>query len=231
MFAKPGGQRVIATHSATVVRSFHPSHVLALTGMGPRQLNTTAATTNSKFFSRWWVEDMIEPLVSRSLILVEGPSDAIITRAVATLRGIDLDREDITVVALGSACDFPNAYKLFGPDGFNIKVTSVVDRREAHYPASALGVDEGELDAHDVIVCDPDLEHVYVSALGQARVVQLLLESGLGFVGVNEANVVARCGGQNKVKAALAVHSGMSGGEAASITPMSVVVDRAMKRS
>lgn len=230
LFARPGGQRVIATHSATVVRCFQPSHVVVLTHRGARQLEGAAVTANPKFFSQWWVEDMIEPLTSRSLILVEGPSEEIITRRVAELRGINLDREDISIVSLGAANNFPNAYNLFGPNGFNIAVSSLVDKAEAHLLASTLGVNEDQLATNNVVICDADLENEYIRALGSARTVELLTNSELGFVGVDEANVVARCGGQQKVKAALAIERGMTVAEAKRIGPINALIDRALKQ-
>lgn len=228
LFAKPGGQRLIATHSPTVVRSFHPSHVVALTPYGPRQLGPAVVASNTKFFSNWWVENMIEPLTSRSLILVEGLSDVIITHAVARLRGIDLDREDISVVGLGSAFNFPAAYKMFGREGFGIAVSSLVDDNEKTEPATALGVAVDQLDAHDVIVCIADLEAEYIAAVGGGRVVQILLGSG-HFGGVTDANVLARCSKQ-KVRAALALSDAITRAEAELITPVVTLIDRALAK-
>ena len=62
LFSSASGQRIVATHSPIVVRQFSPASVVALTESGVRRLSTDSVTKNPKFFSRWWVESMIEPL-------------------------------------------------------------------------------------------------------------------------------------------------------------------------
>ena len=228
LFSSASGQRIVATHSPIVVRQFSPASVVALTESGVRRLSTDSVTKNPKFFSRWWVESMIEPLVSSALILVEGTSDEILVRRVAYLMGVDLDAFGISVVELGGANDFPNAIQLFGPDGFDIRLLALVDVTEQRVLADALGVEENELDDHDVVCCDYDLEDEYVRALTPNRVAAMLTATGTVAQTMSEGDVLGWCQAKkNKVRAALAVASEMTVDEAKSITPVATLIERA----
>lgn len=219
LLAEKPGQRVVATHSPAVLRAFKPSEVLGLTPMGARQLPVGAIETDAKFFSQWWVDSMLEPLTARGAILVEGVSDEALVRVIARLSGVDLDREGISVVALGSANNFPNALKLFGPSGFDLPLAALVDEKEAYLPADALEVEIEDLAAHGVFVALPDLETEYCNALGADRLLDALTGSGLFTESqilkaagcsdrseVTLASLQAFCGtAKRKVKASIAV--------------------------
>ncbi|MDJ0771312.1 MAG: AAA family ATPase, partial [Ilumatobacter sp.] len=169
LIADKPGQRLVATHAPAVVRAFRPSEVVALTSDAARYLPAGAVESDPKFYSHWWVDSVLEPLTAQGVILVEGPSDETILRAVARLKAIDLDRKGISVVALGGANEFVNAYKLFGPAGFGLHVSSLVDEAEAGIPAGVLEVDVADLPDHGVFVAKADLEAEYGDVLGRER--------------------------------------------------------------
>ena len=193
LLASKPGQRVIATHAPAVVRAFKPSEVLALTGAGARQLSAGAIESDLKFFSQWWVEATLEPLTARGVILVEGISDETLLRTIAQLKEVDLDREGLSVVSLGGANNFTNAYRLFGRDGFGIPVAALVDEAEAGQPAEALGIDRADLERSGVFVATPDLEGEYCAALGASRTLDALTRSGL----FTEAQILAATKGSD----------------------------------
>jgi len=235
MLSTEDGQRIVATHAPAVVRGFEPSDVIALTTDGPRQLPANIVEANPKFFSQWWVDHVIEPLTSRSVALVEGPADETLFRAVASARGIDLDRQGVSVLSLGGAENFPNAYRLLGPGAFGLRVAALVDAAQMHLVAEVLGLDEGAdadvLAAAGVFVAAPDLEGVYCQTLGTERMRQLLSASGLfaaGSIGglSDLSSLLSFCGAtKRKVLCAIAVARGLNATEADALSPLSRALD------
>ena len=230
MLASAGGQRLIATHAPAVVKQFKPTQVLALTANGPRQLPATKVSASPKFFTQWWVDQMIEPLTARAVILTEGMSDEIVLRALACVQGIDLDLAGISVVAVSSSNNYTAAYNLFGPAGFGIHVAGLVDEKQAHIPAEALGL-QAEPSVTDlanvgVFVCVPDLEGLYCSALGCDRVAAMLVASGYfppGRVPSSPTyeNMAKLCGSDKwKIMASLAIAAGLRADDQSGLVPL-----------
>ncbi|MGK2954937.1 MAG: ATP-dependent nuclease [Solirubrobacterales bacterium] len=226
LFSSPTGQRIIATHSPTVLRQFAPADVVAITDDGVRQFKSDVADRDRKFFSGWWVENMIEPLVSRSLILVEGPSDEILVRRVSELLSFDLDGLGVSLVNIGGANNFTNAFRLLGPPGFDLRMAALVDLKEEPIVSAVLGVDRSDLATRGVFTCSQDLEDVYVAALGTPRVAAMLASPAAGLGAVPEDAVLTRCR-NNKVLAALGVANGLTAGEADQLTPIRALLERA----
>lgn len=240
LLADKPGQRLVATHAPAVVRAFKPSDVVALTPSGARQLPAEAVETDARFFSNWWTESVLEPLTARGVILVEGASDETIVRAAACLKGVDLDREGLSIVALGGANEIPNAYRLFGPGGFGINVASLVDEKEADIPAAALGVELADLPANGVFIADPDLEALYCNALGPGRTLDALTRSGLftvdqilGVAGRSHVDDVtlddlkAVCGRKRKTMAAIAIAPALAATDVDDLGAVNAVIDHA----
>ncbi len=98
LLAAASGQRLVATHSPWVLSAFSPSDAVALLPTGARQLPKAAINREPAFYAHWWTDHSIEPLTSRVTILVEGPSDQLILRRVATLLDMDLDHHGCSVV-------------------------------------------------------------------------------------------------------------------------------------
>jgi putative ATP-dependent endonuclease of OLD family len=178
LLARSKGQRVVATHAPTVVQRFRPSHVVAILPGRTRQLARDAMERDPKFYERWWTEASVEPLTANGVIFVEGPSDAVLLRAVAQLRGIDLDRLGLSVVHVNSFREFTPAYRLFGPEGFDVPMFCLVDENEAIAVAKVFGVSVENAIDHGIVVSCPDLEGEYSKALGAKRTRQAIISSG-----------------------------------------------------
>jgi putative ATP-dependent endonuclease of OLD family len=238
MLSQDDGQRLIATHAPAIVKQFKPTHVLALTASGPRQLSGATVAASPKFFSQWWVDQMIEPLTANAVILAEGTSDEILLRALAEVQGLDLDLAGISIVPIGSANNYTSAYDLFGPNGFAIRVAGLVDEKQSHIPAEALGLpadsSASDLAGHGVFVCAPDLEGVYCTALGSERVADLLIRSGYFRAGRIPSPptldaLTTMCGtSKAKVMAALAVADGLLISDKIGLAPLQSALEYAL---
>ena len=239
MLAKDDGQRLIATHAPAIVKQFKPTQVLAITASGPRQLSVSNASASPKFFSQWWVDQMIEPLTAKAVILAEGTSDEILLRALADVQGLDLDLASISIVPIGSANNYTAAYNLFGPNGFAVRVAGLVDQKQSNIPAEALGLqpnaDVAELAGHGVFVCAPDLEGVYCTALGPERVADLLVRSGYFKPErmpspLTLEGVTGLCGtSKAKVMAALAIAEGLEISDKIGLAPLQSALEFASR--
>lgn len=179
LLASAPGQRLVATHAPAVLARFNPSHAVAVTAGGARQLSGAAFVGDPKRYHHWWVDSALEPLTADRIVFVEGISDRIIVCAVADLLGHQLDRCGVSVVGLNGAGNFGPAIRLYGPAGFGIRLLGLVDQNEEKYPARALGVPEADLAANDVLTCHADLEEEYAASLGVADTIALLTSSRL----------------------------------------------------
>lgn len=239
LLASAPGQRLVATHAPAVLARFNPSHTVAVTSDGARQLSGAALVGDPKRYHHWWVDSALEPLTADRIVFVEGISDRIIVCAVADLLGHQLDRCGVSVVGLNGAGNFVPAIHLFGPTGFGIRLLGLVDKNEEKFPASALGVPEAALGANDILTCNADLEEEYATSLGVADTVALLARSGLfaeaailsatgaasiGALSVADLAVFLR---KHKVEAAAALAQGMNAAQATKLTTVKDLVDRA----
>jgi putative ATP-dependent endonuclease of OLD family len=121
------GQRVLVTHAPSVLSEVNPLHLVAFRpDREARQLPAGHAITTYESLARHWSNRLIEPLTARSVLAVEGPSDWIILARVAALTGVHLDRLGVAVFDLDGAKLFPFAYDVFGPGGFDLKLTGLV---------------------------------------------------------------------------------------------------------
>ena len=234
------GQTIIATHSASIVREMNPLDIVA---MGPdrtaRQLPDSAPMAEIEQSTRHWSPSLIEPLTAKAVLLVEGPSDRIICEAVAELLDIDLNRRGVCVFEMDGCGLFARVYELFGPSGFGLPVFGLLDEDARTRWAGVIGSTPAQLgNDPNFAVCAPDLEDVYVRALGAARVVELLLASpnfnetsvraahqGALPATLTEDQLIAYCGHEKrKVRASLAISMGMTRAEAAKILPVAKLV-------
>ncbi len=180
LLATGAGQRIVATHASAVLSAFEPVDVVALVGASVRQLRPMKVAANPKFFARWWDDAALEPLTSRTVALVEGPSDRVLLRRVATLLNHDLDRLDCSVVLAHGAPGFAPLIKLYGAEGFELDVLGLVDADQVAKVAKELDVeaDAAALRAAGWEVSDPDLEGECVAGLGVQRHCELIVRSG-----------------------------------------------------
>lgn len=229
------GQRILATHSPAIVGEVDPFDLVAFRAdrVG-RQLPEAAPFVTYEFTTRHWAYHLIEPLTARFVLVVEGPSDLILTRQVAKLLGVDLDRRAIAVLDLGGAKMFDSAYEIFGPAGFGVQMAGMVDEDARADWAAEVGVAPADLEAEGYVVCDPDLEGVYVNALGTGTVTAMLLASPK----ISANSIKATCGvtdladltpeqlagycrkNKHKVASALAVADGLTAAQAQTLAPI-----------
>lgn len=214
-------QKVIATHSADIVGRFDPEQV-AVVRPGGQIVQPQAGflARHQKLVAQWWVQDKLEPLTARHVVIVEGPSDRIILLRAAKLLGFDLDRAGISVLELGGAASISSILVLFGNSGFQVPLTVLIDEDARDATAQTMGIPPWDLESgapYPVFVSAKDLEDEYVRALTPAAVSAALQASDLwrhgqlqplrdAGAGPEHAVVSAFCRNKrNKVLASIAV--------------------------
>ncbi|WP_216826166.1 ATP-dependent nuclease [Euzebya pacifica] len=229
-------QALIATHSTTVLAQFDPAEVVVMAGDGNlRQFH--GDTISPRHAVQRWLPSVLEPLTSRGLIAVEGPSDVVAVREVCRALGIDLDRESISVYPVGGYPNFQLLYTLLGPSGFDVPMVTIADGDESAAVAGYLRVAPDDLQAAHVYICREDLEDECSKALGAGEFARLLSDAGvvkmetlLGRAGVadpadlTEEHVAraARAGG--KIDSALALAGKLDQRQANAIVPVASAI-------
>lgn len=236
-------QKFLATHSPDVVSAFPTDCIVAVrTGGVVVQPAVNFLTADEKLVVRWWVRDKLEPLTARHVLAVEGISDRILVERVADLTGQNLDRLGVSVIQTNGSEDMPAVLKLFGPSGFRLAVTLLIDEDARQSTGTQLGAAPHEVEKHGVVVSTPDLEGEYVAALGADQTWQALVGSGLfkggslancAQTGPNntrsEADVRAFCvNKKHKVHAAMAVAEVLDATSAAKIVSVGTALSRAV---
>lgn len=226
-------QKIIATHSSDIVGAFDADSIVVVRS-GGEIVQPTAGflAADERTFVRWWVRDKLEPLTARRVITVEGLSDRIVLERVAELTDRNLDRLGISIIETDGSGEITAIEKLFGPTGFNIPISRLIDADAEQKLAQELGVAVADIGSKSVWVSRADLEDEYVSALG-ADVVHGALQSGGQFSSNELANCLPTGPGSSytaadvagfcrvskrKVRAALSVLPVMTPGNAAAIT-------------
>lgn len=184
-------QKVIATHSSDIVGAFDVADVVVMRAGGEVvQSARDFLDDDERTMVRWWVRDKLEPLTSARIVTVEGLSDRILVERVAELTDRNLDRLGVSVIESDGNAEIKPIAKLFGPKGFRIPVSRLIDDDATDKIAAALGLAETDLEHHSVHISMVDLEDEYVSAFGATAVHKAL--KNCGHFGHNElANVKA----------------------------------------
>ncbi len=239
-FRSAPGQRVVVTHAPAVVQEMDPLDIVVMNAArAARQLPLGAAMAEYGSVMRFWAPNLIEPLTARRVLAVEGAADRILCDRVAQLLGLNLNRAGVVVFDLGGKKLFPRAYDLFGPAGFDVGVFGLLDEDARVLWADTVGAEPADLtNSGAYAVCDPDLEAVYVSALGVQRAMDLLVASpnisatsieqscGTPFPQVTAPQLIEYCR-KHKIPAALAVAAGLTVPEAQALTPLAAVLQAA----
>jgi len=118
-----------------------------------------------------------------AVILVEGISDQRAVEALAARRGRDLEAEEVAVVPIGGAHAIGAALERYGPSGLGLGLAGLCDAGEEHafrrgLERAGLGtdLDRAGMEALGFYVCDTDLEHELVRALGVETVLRIVDE-------------------------------------------------------
>jgi hypothetical protein len=121
----------------------------------------------------------------RSVVLVEGPSDAAAVRALAQRLGHDLDAEGLSVVAMGGFGNLGRFLDRYGPSGPAVRLAGLYDAPEERHFTRGLAragfgstLTRAELEGLGFYACDANLEDELTRALGPAAMEELLEAQG-----------------------------------------------------
>ncbi|MEV4945595.1 TOPRIM nucleotidyl transferase/hydrolase domain-containing protein [Streptomyces sp. NPDC053755] len=120
--------------------------------------------------------DLAARLSVRTVVLLEGPSDAAAVDALAVSRGRDLAAEGISVLPMGGAMSVGRFAPLLGPSGLGLRLIGLCD--EAERPYYARGWERAGEAQGEFFVCAADLEDELIRALGVSRVEELVRAEG-----------------------------------------------------
>jgi len=119
-----------------------------------------------------------------TVVLVEGRSDAAAIDVLATRSGRDLESERISIVPIGGATAIRRFLEPFGPSGLDLRLAGLVDAGEWRFFRQAIQHDKhpeltpDELEQLGFFICDPDLEHELVRAIGTDRTLEVIASEG-----------------------------------------------------
>jgi hypothetical protein len=121
----------------------------------------------------------------RSVVLVEGPSDAAAVRALARRLGHDLDLRGVSIVAIGGFGNLGRFIERYGPSGFDVRLAGLYDAPEERHFTRGLAragfgsdLTRADLEALGFFACDANLEDELTRALGPAAMTDLLEARG-----------------------------------------------------
>jgi hypothetical protein len=121
----------------------------------------------------------------RSVVLVEGPSDAAAVRALARRLGHDLDGEGVTIVAMGGYGNLGRFLERYGPSGLGVWLAGLYDAPEERHFSRGLAragfgssLTRADLEGLGFFACDVNLEDELTRALGAAAMEELLATQG-----------------------------------------------------
>ncbi|MBP0458985.1 ATP-dependent nuclease [Streptomyces montanisoli] len=174
-FRDSPGQRLIVSHSASLVGQMNPLDIVAFgADRAPRQLPEANVISGKVQAAKFWLPNMIDALTARKILFVEGASDRLFIERFADLIGLDLDRRGIAIVELGGCQMFPSVYRLLGPEGFAVPLYGITDEDARKDWAEAVGAAPEDLESYGYFVCQPDLEGLYTTALGRDRMLKII---------------------------------------------------------
>lgn len=162
-------QLVIATHSGIVAGEFSPDNIAVMRESAPPaqpKKSFLEGQEDRKTLARWWISSRIELLTTRHIIAVEGQSDRMIVERVAELVGHHLKRDGVEILEAGGCREMPYVMKIFGPEGFGMHTSILIDEDAENDIASALESTPENLASESVFVSKADLEDEYVAAIG-----------------------------------------------------------------
>jgi putative ATP-dependent endonuclease of OLD family len=234
------GQKCLATHSAAVVSQVNPLDLAVFRAdRVVRQLPYETPLAETEEISRHWSTRLLDPLTARQIILVEGPADRIVLQGLARAGGRSLDRQGTVIFELDGSAFFGKAYGMFGPTGFDLPLSGMLDEDSRSLWADAVGIPAASLESKGFVVCDPDLEGLYVASLGSVRVMELLSSGDF-----TEPQILSTCGvtsaidvtdeglsaycrhRRRKVKCALAIVRGLAPSETSNFDSLVALLER-----
>jgi hypothetical protein len=121
----------------------------------------------------------------RSVVLVEGPSDAAAVEALARRHGRDLDAEGVAIVPIGGYGNLGRFLERYGPSGLDLRLAGLYDRPEERHFKRELAqagfgssLTHADLEWLGFYACDANLEDELTRALGPAGMEELFEAQG-----------------------------------------------------
>jgi hypothetical protein len=121
----------------------------------------------------------------RSIVLVEGPSDAAAVRALARRRDHDLDAEGVSIMAMGGYGNLGRFLERYGPSGLGVRLAGLYDAPEERHFTRGLAragfgsnLTRADLEGLGFYACDANLEDELTRALGLEAMEELLEAQG-----------------------------------------------------
>ena len=121
----------------------------------------------------------------RSVVLVEGPSDAAAVRALAARLGHELAAEGTSIVAMGGYGNLGRFLERYGPSGLDVRLAGLYDAPEERHFSRGLvragfgsNLTRAHLEELGFYACDANLEDELTRALGPRAMEELLEEQG-----------------------------------------------------
>ncbi|MER5554114.1 TOPRIM nucleotidyl transferase/hydrolase domain-containing protein [Streptomyces sp. NPDC002793] len=120
--------------------------------------------------------ELAATLPVRTVVLLEGLSDAAAVDALAASRGRDLAAEGVCVLPMGGAMSIGRFAGLLGPPGLDLRLTGLCD--EAEWGYYTRGLARAGATEQGFFICAADLEDELIRALGPTRVAELVEAEG-----------------------------------------------------
>ena len=121
----------------------------------------------------------------RSVVLVEGPSDAAAVRALAARLGHDLDAEGVRIEAMGGFGNLGRFLEQYGASGLGVRLSGLYDAPEERHFSRGLAragfgsdLTRVDLEMLGFYACDVNLEDELTRALGPEAMEELLEAQG-----------------------------------------------------
>ncbi|WP_330460370.1 ATP-dependent endonuclease [Streptomyces sp. NBC_00820] len=115
-------------------------------------------------------------LAVRTVVLLEGLSDAAAVTALTERRGRDLTAEGVCVLPMGGAMNVGHFTRLLGPSGLDLRLAGLCDEAEHRYYVR--GLERAGAPQQGFYVCAADLEDELIRALGVTRVKEVVRAEG-----------------------------------------------------
>jgi len=123
-------QSIVATHSSSVLSGADARNVIRLKhGVLGTEASRPAGLTadDATKLARYATPETAEAFFARTVVFVEGPSDYLTLRVVATTLGVDLDAKGVALVSLEGAGLLATYLRLLGPQGLGLELRGVCD--------------------------------------------------------------------------------------------------------
>jgi len=177
-------QMLVATHSANLLDRADPRAVIRLkrTAAGIEVASPSGLSDgDARRLARFTSPQTAEAFFARTVVVVEGMSDQLALEALAERQGRNLDAEGVAIVPMGGAATIGSFVALFGPSGFDLRLSGLCDEAEEALFAQAiedggLGANLTRADREEIgfFVCVADLEDELIRALGPQAVEQIV---------------------------------------------------------